>query len=79
MSMTDAQVAAFQNASGYAPPQSSTLWIGLVLTLALLYAAWALYGAYKGWTVGSVNFGAFGAAAARVFLVVLVLIFFTLS
>jgi integrating conjugative element protein (TIGR03758 family) len=37
MSMTDAQIAAFQNAAGFAPQSSSTLWLSLVLVLTLLW------------------------------------------
>jgi hypothetical protein len=43
MSMTDAQTSAFQNASGFSPQSSSTLWLSLVLVLALLW-----FGAFGG-------------------------------
>ncbi|MBX8544110.1 TIGR03758 family integrating conjugative element protein [Pseudomonas cichorii] len=79
MSMTDAQNAAFQNASGFSAQSSSTLWISLVLVLVLLWSAWVMWTAYRGWANGSVHFGAFGGSAARVLLTLLVLMFFTLS
>ena len=79
MSMTDAQTAAFQNASGFSTKSSSTLWISLVLVLALLWCAWVMWTAYRGWAAGSVRFGALGGSAARVLLVLLILMFFTLS
>ncbi len=79
MSMTDAQTAAFQNASGFSAQSSSTLWISLVLILTLLWCAWVMRTAYRGWATGSVRFGAFGGSAARVLLALLVLMFFTLS
>lgn len=79
MSMTDAQIAAFQNASGFAPKSSSTLWLSLVLVLALLWCAWVMWTAYRGWAAGSVRFGALGGSTARVLLTFLVLMFFTLS
>ncbi|MGO4799704.1 TIGR03758 family integrating conjugative element protein [Pseudomonas sp. W22_MBD1_FP4] len=79
MSMTDAQIAAFQNASGFSAKSSSTLWLSLVLVLALLWCAWVMWTAYRGWATGSVRFGAFGGSAARVLLALLILMFFTLS
>jgi integrating conjugative element protein, PFL_4701 family len=88
MSMTDAQSSAFQNASGFSAQSSSTLfsaqssstlWLSLVLVLALLWCAWVMLTAYRGWATGSVRFGAFGGSAARVLLALLVLMFFTLS
>ncbi|NNA76499.1 TIGR03758 family integrating conjugative element protein [Pseudomonas lactis] len=79
MSMTDAQSAAFQNASGFSTQSSSTLWLSLVLILALLWCAWVMWTAYRGWAAGSVRFGAFGGSTARVLLTLLVLMFFTLS
>ena len=79
MSMTDAQNSAFQNASGVSAQSSSTLWLSLVLVLALLWCAWVIWTAYRGWAGGSVRFGAFGGSTARVLLTLLVLMFFTLS
>ena len=79
MSMTDAQSSAFQNASGFSAQSSSTLWLSLVLVLALLWCAWVMWTAYRGWATGSVRFGAFGGSAARALLTLLVLMFFTLS
>jgi integrating conjugative element protein (TIGR03758 family) len=79
MSMTDAQIAAFQNASGFSAQSSSALWLSLVLVLSLLWCAWVMWTAYRGWATGSVRFGAFGGSAARVLLTLLVLMFFTLS
>lgn len=79
MSMTDAQSSAFQNASGFSAQSSSTLWISLILVLALLWCAWVIWTAYRGWAAGSVRFGALGGSAARVLLTLLVLMFFILS
>ena len=79
MSMTDAQISAFQNASGFSVLSSSTLWLSLVLILALLWCAWVMWTAYRGWATGSVRFGALGGSTARVLLTLLVLMFFTLS
>jgi len=45
----------------------------------LLWCAWVMWTAYRGWASGSVRFGAFGGSAARVLLTLLVLMFFTLS
>ena len=79
MSMTAAQSSAFQNASGFAPQGSLTMWLSLTLVLALLWCAWVMWTAYRGWATGSVRDGAFGGSAARVLLALLVLMFFTLS
>jgi len=79
MSMTNAQSSAFQTASGVSAQSSSTLWLSLVLVLALLWCAWVIWTAYRGWAAGSVRFGAFGGSTARVLLTLLVLMFFTLS
>ncbi|KHL69379.1 hypothetical protein SF06_18740 [Pseudomonas flexibilis] len=79
MSMSPAQVAAFEIASGYAPADSATLWLALVTTLALLWCAWVLWSGYRGWATGALSFGAFGGSAARVLLAWLVLLFFILS
>ncbi|MCF4993805.1 TIGR03758 family integrating conjugative element protein, partial [Pseudomonas gessardii] len=43
MRMTDAQNSAFQNASGFSPQSSSTLWLSMVLVLALLWCAWVIW------------------------------------
>jgi integrating conjugative element protein (TIGR03758 family) len=51
----------------------------MVLVLALLWCAWVIWTAYRGWATGSVRFGAFGGSTARVLLALLVLMFFTLS
>lgn len=79
MSMTDAQTSAFQNASGFSPQSSSTLWVSLVLVLALLWCSWVMWTAYRGWATGSVHFSALGGSTSRVLLTVLILMFFTLS
>jgi len=79
MSMTGAQIAAFQNSAGFSAQSSSMLWISMVLVLALLWCAWVMWTAYRGWATGSVRFGAFGGSAARVLLTLLSLMFFTLS
>lgn len=79
MSMTDTQIAAFHNASGFSAQSSSTLWLSLVVVLALLWRACVMWTAYRGWAAGSVRFGAFGGSAARVLLSLLILMFFTLS
>lgn len=79
MTMTNTQTAAFQNASGFAPQSNSTLWLSLVLVLALLWCAWVTWTVYRGWATGTVRFGALGGSTARVLLTLLVLMFFTLS
>ena len=79
MSMSAAQQTAFQTAAGFSPASSSTLWLSLVLVLALLWCAWVLGSAYRGWAGGSVRVAAFGGALVRVLLTLLVLMFFILS
>lgn len=79
MSMTTAQNAAFHNSAGFTPQGSSTLWLSVVLVIALLWCTWAMWTAYRGWAIGSVHFGTLGGSTVRVLLALLILMFFTLS
>jgi integrating conjugative element protein (TIGR03758 family) len=79
MSMSPAQISAFEIASGYSPADSASLWLARVSTLALLWCAWVVWSGYRGWATGALSFGAFGGSAARVLLAWLVLMFFILS
>lgn len=79
MHMTDAQITAFTTAAGFAPQLSSVLWRSMVLVLALLWCAWALWSGYRGWAAGNLNFGALGGSSVRLALLLVVLMFFMLS
>lgn len=79
MSMSESQVSAFQNASGFSLQVVSVLWISLVVVVALLWCSWALGSTYRGWATGSVRFGALGGATARILLTLLILLFFVVS
>lgn len=77
--MTSAQLSAFHNAAGFTPQASALLWISLALSLAMLWCAWVIWMAYRGWATGDVRLGALGASTVRVLVLLLVLMFFTLS
>lgn len=47
MSMSGAQVAAFNAASGITPQASTVLFVGTVIALSTLWGAWALYSIYR--------------------------------
>jgi integrating conjugative element protein (TIGR03758 family) len=49
MSMSASQSQAFRAAGGYAPQDSSILLAGLVLTIMLIFIAWAIGSGYRGW------------------------------
>lgn len=80
MAMTDAQREAFSiSAGGFAPSISSNLFLGVVITAALLWGVWTLITAYRGWANGNVSFGAFGGVFAKVMILIVILMWFTLS
>ena len=49
MSMTAAQAAAFQAASGLAPAASNTFWLSVAMAVVTLWFAWLSISLYKGW------------------------------
>lgn len=65
MSMTAAQTAAFQAASGVSPSVSNTLWLSATMALITLWLAWLLLSLYKGWASGNLKPDAAGGSALR--------------
>ena len=55
MSMSPQQLTAFQAMGGFTPQRRTTLFIGLVLASAMLFAAWALASSYRGWATGQIS------------------------
>jgi integrating conjugative element protein (TIGR03758 family) len=66
MSMSQQQLAAFQAMGGFTPQQSTTLFIGLVLASALVFAAWALGSGYRGWATGQISQAKFVGLTVKV-------------
>ncbi|WP_437884523.1 TIGR03758 family integrating conjugative element protein [Pseudomonas sp. LRF_L74] len=79
MSMTAAQLSAFENSAGFSPQVSAVFWVSLTLTLALLWCAWVVWMGYRGWAAGNVRLGSLGGSTIRVLVLLLILMFFTLS
>ena len=79
MSMSSAQMAAFEAAGGFAPSASHLLFVGFVLTLASLWGAWAIYSTYKGWATSQLTSGLAASTVLRIMLLCMVLAFLLLS
>lgn len=78
MSMSAEQASAFQAMGGFQASQSSTLILGLVFALVLVYSAWALHAGYRGWASGQLSNGRFGGLLARLALLYAALTYFLL-
>ncbi|QPO21987.1 TIGR03758 family integrating conjugative element protein [Pseudomonas sp. Y39-6] len=78
MSMSQQQLAAFQAIGGFTPQQSTSLFIGVVLASALVFAAWALGSGYRGWAAGQISQAKFVGLAAKVTLIYILLTFLLL-
>lgn len=78
MSMSQQQLAAFQAMGGFTPQQSTTLFIGLVLASALVFAAWALGSGYRGWATGQISQAKFVGLTLKVTLIYILLTFLLL-
>ena len=82
MALTEQQRQAFNAASGVgnnALSGSNTLFLSVLITIVLLWAAWVLLSTYKGWANKSVRTGEAGAVYVRVGVLIVVLIWFVLS
>lgn len=73
-SMTAVQNTAFQATSGFTSVSLSNLIVGLVLALLLVWGAWAVSTAYKGWVRGQVDKSALATLIARFGMMYLVLL-----
>jgi integrating conjugative element protein (TIGR03758 family) len=77
--MTATQAAAFQANAGFTPGELSTLVLGIVFAVLLLWGAWTLRTAYTGWAEGHLTQGQFLGVAVRFLALYLALTFFLLS
>jgi integrating conjugative element protein (TIGR03758 family) len=77
--MTATQATAFQANAGFTAGELSTLVLGLVFAVLLLWGVWALRTAYTGWVEGHLSQGQFLSVAVRFLAIYLVLGFFLLS
>ncbi|UZE26997.1 TIGR03758 family integrating conjugative element protein [Pseudomonas asplenii] len=57
MNMSAPQVKAFEAMAGFTPAASTALLSGLVLSVALIFAAWAVLSGYRGWAAGHLSQG----------------------
>lgn len=73
------QFAAFQANGGFTPSTVSTVVVGIVFAVLLLWGAWALRTAYVGWAEDHLSQRQFLAVALRFAALYLVLTFFLLS
>ena len=72
--MTTAQSAAFKATGGFAADKLSDLVVGIVLAVLLLWGAWAVTTAYKGWARGQVEKSALASLVARFAMMYLLLL-----
>lgn len=59
MSLNADQASAFRAGGGFAAQDSAGLLTGIVLCLALVFAAWALGSGYRGWAREQLTKGQF--------------------
>ncbi|EPG2630813.1 TPA: TIGR03758 family integrating conjugative element protein [Pseudomonas aeruginosa] len=77
--MTAAQLAAFKANGDIAPGDLSTLLLGLLFAVLLLWGAWAMRTAYVGWAEQRVNHRQFFSVVVRFAALYLALAFLFLS
>ncbi|MBB0025220.1 MULTISPECIES: TIGR03758 family integrating conjugative element protein [Burkholderiaceae] len=73
------QVAAFQANGGFAPADASTVVLGFVFAVLLLWGVWAMRTAYVGWADQRLSQRQFLGVVARFLAMYLVLSFLLLS
>ena len=79
MSMSGAQVAAFNAASGITPQATTVLLVGTVIALSTLWGAWALYSIYRGWATQNLDKHIAGSSTVKVLVLLLILSALVLS
>ena len=79
MTPTSAQLNAFQANGGFTPSAVSTLVLGVVFAVLLLWGAWAIRTAYVGWAEHRLTQRQFLAVVVRFVAMYLVLTYFLLS
>jgi len=78
MSLSSDQSAAFQASAGFVPSQVSTVMLGIVFAVLLLYGAWAIRTAYSGWATQDLSNAQFALVIVRFVALYLGLGFFLL-
>lgn len=73
------QVAAFQANGGFSPATVSTVVLGFVFAVLLLWGVWAMRTAYVGWAENRLTQRHFLGVVVRFIAMYLVLSFFLLS
>lgn len=79
MTPSAAQVAAFQANGGFTPAAVSTVVLGFVFTVLLLWDVWAMRAVYVGWAEQRLPQRQFLGVIVRFVAMYLVLSFFLLS
>lgn len=79
MTPTPAQLNAFQANGGFTPAAVSTLVLGVVFAVLLLWGGWAIRTAYVGWAEHRLTQRQFLAVVVRFVAMYLVLTYFLLS
>ena len=79
MSMSGTQTSAFQAAAGFSASASYALFVGFVIAISLLWAAWAVYSCYRGWATGKLDRVIALQAVVRSIVLCLILAVFVLS
>ena len=79
MTLAADQFAAFQANSGFTPAAVSTVVLGFVFAVLLLWGVWALRTAYVGWAENRITERQFVGVVVRFVAMYLTLSFFLLS
>lgn len=79
MSPSAAQTSAFQAGAGFTPAAVSTVVLGIVFAVLLLWGAWAMRTAYTGWAEQRLSQRQFLGVVLRFVAIYVVLSFFLLS
>ena len=79
MSMSASQSAAFKAASGFTPQATTTLFVGALVALAMLWGAWAAYSIWRGWATKNLDRSIAGSSAIRLILLLMILTVLVLS
>lgn len=79
MSMSGAQLAAFNAASGTTPQASIVLFVGTVIALSTLWGAWALYSIYRGWATQNLDKHIAASSTIKVIVLLMILSALVLS
>jgi integrating conjugative element protein (TIGR03758 family) len=78
VSLTSEQAAAFRAGGGFAAQDSNLMLVGFALTLALVFAAWALGSGYSGWARDQLSKGQFQMLIFKVVLIYVLLTYLLL-